>query len=263
MHTQATANTPPQHPLDPLSAQEYLSVQKILNKAGHIDADSRYPLITLEEPHKTSVLKWQRGDTVPRRAFVIVKKGRQTFEAVVDITHGTVTTWTEIQDVEPGMLLTEEWLTAQEMIRADSRWQAAMRKRGFDNFQDIACIPHTVGYHGLASEAGRRLVKMSCYDSRNTPNFWGRPIEGLIAVLDHHTKKIVELIDTGVVPIPTARVDFAGPATEKNPKTTAQKKHQQTIQQNIQIEGSRNNRPLWESVLPPLPLAGEDGGEGG
>ena len=54
-----------------------------------------------------------------------------------------------------------------------------------------------------------------CYDSRGIRNFWARPIEGLTAVVDLGQGKVVKLIDTGKVPIPSAPADFdeksAGP----------------------------------------------------
>ncbi len=197
------------HPMDPLTAREYAAVITALKKDNYVDNSSRYSLITLDEPAKAKVLKWKPGDAVPRQAFVIVKKGPQTFEAVVDITRGKVVSWKQVKGVEPGILLTEEWTDAQQIVRANPKWQAAIRKRGIHNFQDdVVCIPHTVGYHGIAEEEGHRLVKVTCYDSRGTKNFWGRPIEGLIAVIDHNKREVVRLIDTGVVPVPKAPIDF-------------------------------------------------------
>ncbi len=197
------------HPMDPLTAREYAAVITALKKDNYVDNSSRYSLITLDEPAKAKVLKWKPGDAVPRQAFVIVKKGPQTFEAVVDITRGKVVSWKQVKGVEPAILLTEEWTNAQQIVRANPKWQAAIRKRGIHNFQDdVVCIPHTVGYHGIAEEEGHRLVKVTCYDSRGTKNFWGRPIEGLIAVIDHNKREVVRLIDTGVVPVPSAPIDF-------------------------------------------------------
>ncbi|MFQ5967030.1 MAG: tyramine oxidase [Acidimicrobiia bacterium] len=39
-------------------------------------------------------------------------------------------------------------------------------------------------------------------------NYWGRPIEGLIALVDLEQRELVSLIDTGPVPIPDAPVDL-------------------------------------------------------
>ena len=74
-----------EHPLDPLAAEEYTAAVSTLKEAAYTDLKSRYPLITLEEPPKDDVLKCTPGDETSRRAFVIVKKGPETFEAVVDV----------------------------------------------------------------------------------------------------------------------------------------------------------------------------------
>ena len=85
------------HPMDPLTARDYAAVITALKKDNYVDNSSRYSLITLDEPAKAKVLKWKPGDAVPSQAFVIVKKGPQTFEAVVDITRGKVVSWKQVK----------------------------------------------------------------------------------------------------------------------------------------------------------------------
>ena len=82
-----------------------------------------------------------------------------------------------------------------------------MSRRGLD-LAEIVCVPLTVGYFGLADEEGRRLVKVVCYSSSDTQNFWGRPIEDLVAVVDLNERTVINLVDTGHVPIPRGPVDF-------------------------------------------------------
>ena len=196
------------HPLDPLTASEYSTVVATLQKANHVDDTSRYPLIVLREPDKQRFLQWQPGLAMARQAFVIVKQGPQTFEAVVNITERKVNSWKPISDVQPGILLTEEWDQAQQIVKAHPGWQKAVRSRGIDNLQDVICTPLTLGYFGIEEQQGRRLVKLVCYLSHGINNYWGRPIEGLIAVVDFNQRKLIKLIDTGAVPLPKAPVDL-------------------------------------------------------
>ncbi len=198
---------PATHPLDPLTAEEYAAAVAVLKAADRINDDSRYPLITLHGPAKAEVLRWKAGDPVHREAFVIVKQGRQTFEAVVDLTGAKMASWKEVVGVQPGVLL-EEWTAAQEVVLAHSEVQAALRKRGFSSVKGVVCLPATVGYYGLPEEEGRRLFKVLCFDSRTTKNFWARPVEGVIAVVDINAREVVKLIDSGVVPIPNTPVDL-------------------------------------------------------
>jgi len=198
----------PRHPLDPLTAAEYFTVVKTLHEENHVDDGSRYPLITLHEPAKQQVLQWQPDQPISRQAFVIVKKGSLTFEAVVDIQKRRVMSWKHIKEVQTSILLTEEWTLAQEIVRENPDWQTAVRSRGIDNLQDVICTPLTVGYFGIEEEEGRRLVKVVCFDSQGISNYWARPIEGLIAIVDYNQRKIVSLIDTGAVPVPRSPADF-------------------------------------------------------
>jgi len=196
------------HPMDPLTTEELSAVTVTLAKENLVGATDLYSLITLEEPPKEDVLKWRPGDPVPRLAFAIVKKGPETFEALVDTIRGKVLSWKQVEDVQTGLLPTVEWNLVQTIVRGNQEWQAAARKRGIENFREVICVPNTVGYFGIAEEEGRRLVKVVCYSSSGSNNYWGRPIEGLIAIVDLDAHELVRLIDTGVVPVPTAPVDF-------------------------------------------------------
>jgi primary-amine oxidase len=75
----------PKHPLDGLTGPEYWAVYDVLGASGKRDANTRYPMIQLKEPPKEEVLAWKSGLVKQREAFVVVKQGPQTFEAVVDV----------------------------------------------------------------------------------------------------------------------------------------------------------------------------------
>ena len=196
------------HPMDPLSAEEYSAVISVLTDEGHVDGTALYPLITLEEPSKQDILDWNPGDPLPRLSFAIIKKGPETFEAIVDTIAGKVFSWEQVEDVQAGLLPTVEWSLVQTIVRGNQEWQAAARKRGVQDFRDVVCVPNPVGYFGIAEEEGRRLVKAVCYAPSGAGNYWGRPIEGLIAVVDLDERELVSLIDTGPVPIPDTPVDL-------------------------------------------------------
>lgn len=196
------------HPLDPLTAAEFSTVVSTLQTEKLVDESSRFPLIVLREPNKHWVLQWQQNQAISRQAFVIIKQGSQTFEAEVNISQRKVTSWKLIPDAQPGILLTEEWAQAQKIVKAHPAWQTAVRSRGIDKLQDIICTPLTLGYFGIEEQEGRRLVKVVCYQSHGISNYWGRPIEGLIAVVDFNERKVIKLIDSGAVPLPKAPVDL-------------------------------------------------------
>lgn len=193
------------HPLDSLKAQEYVAIAELLEKKGLSDQETRYPFIQLQPPSKDKV--WQSQAGLPRKALVVTKQGTETYQGVVNLTENTVESWEHIPQVQPG-ILAEEWENAQEIVVNTPQWQEAARKRGFESFEDIVCIPLSAGYFNAGDIEARRVLKVPCYDSRQTQNFWGRPLEGLIAVVDIGKGETLKVIDTGVKPIPNAPIDL-------------------------------------------------------
>ena len=91
----------------------------------------------------------------------------------------------------------EEWTKGKAITMADPGWQAAMR--------------FPAGYLGDPTEAGRRLLRVSCFDtSTNSNNIGGRPIEGLHTVVDLDEAKVLRLVDTGPVPLSRETHSFEG-----------------------------------------------------
>lgn len=194
------------HPLDPLTPAEYEQVLELLAAEELVDEGSMYPIITLQEPAKELVLAWEEGDDIPRAAFAIVKQGEQTFEAVVNLTAGEVESWEEIEGVQASILLTE-FFGAQEIVLANEEFQEALALRGVEDFENLACAPLSVGYYGLPEEEGRRLLRVPCfYMDGNNP--FAKPIEGLYGLVDLNTQEVIDILDTGVRPLPENNYDL-------------------------------------------------------
>ena len=204
----------PQNPLDPLGAVEIQAVVGSLAAEGKTNAESRFPSVTLAEPDKAEVLAWKSGKSFSRRATAVVKQGERTFEGLVDVAAKKVLSWKEIAGVQPSVLM-EEILGVTEVVKADPAWQEAMKKRGYDDVQGVVCMPLSVGYYGVAEEEGRRLLRVPCFDAAKAKNYWGRPIEGLLALVDLNERKVLKLIDSGIVPVPDAPADYAPGAVGK------------------------------------------------
>jgi len=215
----AQAAAPPTHPLDPLSQQELSTTVAVLKAAGHVDNNTRFVFLTLREPDKAAVLKWKAGMPAAREAFVIIKQGSRTYEAVIDLPQQKLKSWHEVKGVQPALLIYDELDSLNDIVRTDPGWQAAMRKRGFEKFDKVECMPFSAGYFGDAEEQGHRLVRAECYDAGSALNYWGRPIEGLVATVDLNQRRVLKLIDTGVVPVPKepAEYDAKSIATSRAP----------------------------------------------
>ena len=192
----------PYHPMDALTIDEVLAAVRLVREAGHADDGTRFPMVTLQEMAKADVRAWRRGQPFSRSALVVMRKPGLTSEAVVDLTAGRVVSRREIPGAQPSVM-NEEWREARRLTKGDPRWQAAMRARGFEDFSEIFCAPIVAGAFPGDVSAGRRLLKVPCYDNRaGSGNPHGQPLEGVIAVVDVDAGRVVEVIDSGVVPLP-------------------------------------------------------------
>ncbi|MBY4675244.1 copper amine oxidase [Marinobacterium arenosum] len=204
-----------EHPMDPLSKVEYERAFAILKESGHIGAGTLFHQLSLLEPAKTEVLQWRKGDPFTRLAKAIIRQGSRTFEVVIDIRNGRVKASQELQGKQPGLLLSEEWWLAYRLVLANREWREALQRRGIASVKGIVCIPYTVGYYG---QPEGRQVKVVCYQSEGVANYWGRPIEGLIAIVDLDKGAVVRVVDSGAVTLPSAAVDFASASVKPQRK---------------------------------------------
>ncbi len=195
------------HPLDPLNFQEYWQVLETLRRAGRVDAETRFSLVNMVPPLKDLVWKWKKGESFPRSAFALVRQDERTFKAVVDLRGGELTSWKELQGIQPNWLSEERSALTKE-IKEHPDFLAAMKARGIDDLTFIDCRVGPPGYYGTDEQRGRRVGNVTCRDARHVRNQWTRGIEGLTAVVDLHAEKVLRVVDEGPVPLPDTVADY-------------------------------------------------------
>ncbi len=242
----AGVSAQPSHPLDGLSAEELSNAIAILRKDGYLTDDSRFPLIELLEPDKEAVLAWKSGDPVPRQVRVVVKQGSDTHRGLVDLGADTVVQW----DAAAGesMIMLEEFLGAMDLALSHPAFAAALGKRKL-TAEDVFCLPLTAGNFGVEEEAGRRIMKVPCYVLPSGSNFYARPIEGLFAVVDLNAGEVMEVVDTGVLPLPEqpwgyTEAEIEGRHGALRPETNPARLHQPDGA-NFKLHGSRIEWDMW------------------
>jgi primary-amine oxidase len=106
-------------------------------------------------------------------------------------------------------LLFGETMRAIAAVKANPEWQAALRRRGIDDFDLVQIDPWPAGSFGIPHETGRRISRCIAY-LRETPidNGYARPIEGVIAFFDQGAGEVLEVVDLGVVPLPPERGSY-------------------------------------------------------
>jgi primary-amine oxidase len=211
----------PYDPLNPLSADEINQVHSILQNEGYIKPNTRFQEITVKEPKKEDVWNWKPGTKLPRQASVVVLQGKQVIEGVVDLDSKKVISWNEVKNVQ-GMILLDDWTTAQQAITSSDEYKKALEKRGIKDISKVIATPLTVGYFGPNDvDPHKRLLKVVAYLDTGDGNFWAHPIENLVAVVDLEQKKVIEVQDKGVIPIPMKNDGYAN--GDKDSKREPQK----------------------------------------
>jgi primary-amine oxidase len=224
--TTTTAST--DHPLDRLTADEIARNRVVLEKAGLVSPTTRFPLVLLAEPAKGDVLAWTPGDTLDRRVrtTMLDRHTGEVTEVLVSLTDEAVLTTRTVDVVAEGQppIMGEEFDLVEKILWSDGAWCAAMARRGLDTPERIRVSALSAGCFDLPGEEGRRLVRcLSFLQLDDSDNVWAHPIDGIVAYVDLVTAEVVELIDEGVVPIPTEPADFQRPEQPPVPARTTQR----------------------------------------
>ena len=83
-------------------------------------------------------------------------------------------------------------------------WNAALDRRGVVDRSLVQIDPWPAGTFGLGHEEGRRITRCLAYLRDNKEdNGYARPLEGLIAFVDMGRAEVLEVLDLGVVPLPS------------------------------------------------------------
>jgi primary-amine oxidase len=263
------SETPVDHPLAALTGAEIAEAVALVREHGGCPQESLIAYIGLHEPSKERVREFKKGDPLDREVRLVLVPGPQAMvvEAVVSVTHRQVRRWDEVAETRPALLI-EESIGAIETLRSDPDWQAAMRRRGIDDFDKVQIDPWPAGNFGIDHEHNRRISRCLSY-LRETPdaNGYAKPIEGVVGFVDMGRAEVLEVLDTGVVPIPPDSGDYYPEGqklrTDLRPLTIAQPEGP-----SFTVEGNLVRWQRWSFRVTMDPLEGlvlrtlgyEDGG---
>jgi len=204
------------HPLDPLSAREIARAAAIIRAHFPWGDDLRVETIDIEEPPKELVRNYVQGTPFPRIVrFNIYRRGVMgVWQGRADLERDEVISETFRADAR-AMVAVEEVLLIEKTVKADPRFQEALRRRGLLAEVDNMCIdPWTVGQFGYEEEQGRRVLNCFVW-MRAFPldNYYAHPVEGLHALIDLSTLEILRVDDHfeasgDYIPVPRAPLNF-------------------------------------------------------
>src|SRR3981081_3586281 len=126
------------HPLEPLSVDEIAAAVDILRRQRQLGPRVRFVNITLHEPPKDVVLAFETTGSAAREASAILFDNEQgrTYEAVISLTHKTVTSWAYVPGVQPAIML-DEFLECELACKASPDWQGATRTSGHTDLDRV------------------------------------------------------------------------------------------------------------------------------
>ncbi|WP_026104174.1 primary-amine oxidase [Anabaena sp. PCC 7108] len=198
------------HPLNPLTEVEINAAVDILKQKKSLSETAFFPMITLQEPDKKEVLNFTPGKPFQRQVFLVVyeRELNKTFEAVINLTTNSLTSWQEKTGVQPA-ILPPDYELVREIVTSDIRWQKAMNRRGIKDFDQVQISCWSSGI--LTKEetkAGNRLCRVLSYYRGKSWNYYARPIEGLLVTVNLNKEEIASFVDNGVVPISQENWDY-------------------------------------------------------
>ena len=199
------------HPLDPLSAAEVERAWEIVRTERALGPRVRAIFIMLHEPAKKVVLAHRPGDAVERAAFVVlIDSGPgKTYEAVVSLSAARVLSWEHVPGAQPA-IVQDEFVDCEAAVRADPRWQEALRRRGVIDFSLAMVDSWSAGNFGFPEDEGRRLVRALTWIRRHAQdNGYARPVANLLTVVDLNAMEVLAVEDGGIVPLPPEDANYS------------------------------------------------------
>ncbi len=147
---------------------------------------------------------------MPREAEVVLLDHGSgiAHEVVVSVTGETIVDWREHPGVQP-LATVDELGEAEELVRLDPQFQAALKRRGVAEFEKVQIDAWPAGNFGHDDEVGLRLARCLAFvRDRPGDNEWAHPVDGLIALVDLNRLEVLRVDDHGVVPVPPEPGNF-------------------------------------------------------
>ena len=204
------------HPLDPLSTAEIQRAATIIRDHYAWGDDLRVETIDVDEPAKDVVRAIVPGAPFERIArFNAFRRGHVgVWQGRIDLRTGKVVS-EHFDETARAMVAVEEVFDIERAVKADPRFQEALRRRGLIEELDFMCVdPWTVGDFGHEAEQGRRVL--NCFIWMRTfplDNYYAHPVEGLHALVDLATLEILEVEDHfekdgDYIPVPRTPLNY-------------------------------------------------------
>jgi primary-amine oxidase len=191
------------HPLEPLDAAEMRRTAAILRTDRKLGEGVKVIAFTLQEPTREDLRAFAAGRELEREVLAILLDGPsgETEEAVVSLTSGRVSSSHRLRGVQPPVVF-GELRPAEQAVREDPRWQAAMRRRGITDFGLCMIDLWSAGNFGTDAPGQRLSRALTWVRAHAADNGYAHPIDGVVTIVDLNAVKVVAVEDYRLVPVP-------------------------------------------------------------
>jgi primary-amine oxidase len=212
------------HPLDPLSADEFTAGRELLAEHGLLGPHTRFAYFGLEEEPKDAVLAHRPGAPPARslRALLIDVVSGELSDVVVSLTDRAITSHRPLDPAVDGQvpILEQDFVRAEEIVHADEGWRAAMAKRGLTDVSKLRACPLTAGSYGFEDEQNRRMVRVLAFVQADEHDLaWAHPVDGVAAYVDLIEGRVFRLVDELDLPVPAQSGNYDDPQVSGPPRT--------------------------------------------
>lgn len=195
----------PSHPLDPYTASELTQAVALLRDSKHVGEAVRFSMALPVEPAKKCVQEFEPGNAFAREMRLVGydPENTQSFEAHISLDQEKVIRFDPIEGSHAPLNMMD-FIRVIQIVKEDPGWQAAMRKRGVEDFSLVQIDPWPAGGFppDEIPEGTRMMRAISFVREFAADNGYARPVEGLIAFVDLEKECVARLDDYGVVPLP-------------------------------------------------------------
>jgi primary-amine oxidase len=200
------------HPLDQITADEINTAVELCRSSESVKDDALFVNISLVEPDKEFVRNFKEGDDCPRNLKIrgIDSQPDGGFVAILDVVAKKIAKVDRVPNEAQVSYSMAEVFAAQELTKADERYQEALKKRDITDLDLVQIDPWPAGgiVHESIEPGHRALKTISFLREDETDNAYAKPITGVISHIDLTLQKVTHVEDHGVVPMPKAHARY-------------------------------------------------------
>ncbi len=206
------------HPLSPLNLSEISSVVDIIRRTKGTGRETRFISVALKEPSKQKVREFSKnpGLQIDREAFIVLfdNSRNECYEAIVDIDHAALISWTIYPGVQPTMSSDEQIECEQAVLKSEA-FRDALKKYGVTDTSLVMVDIWSAGYYGSPEGSHHAPGPPLCFlraDAKD--NGYAHPIEGVRPVVDLNTMTVIRVEEYDYVEVPPLAGNYAANLVE-------------------------------------------------